>query len=1049
MKNLKTLISVCLACTMPVVSVSATDVREHAAETITREADTIATAAPVVRIEDNKTLSELPVEFSEPDPSKAERFIIKYKGKKQAIKPKISSRYAVKSVETMEIENKAEVSQLQLLELEKAVDIEAFKTELSRGYDIDYIQPDYRLDLSATDLEKADRIEEAEAVNDEIITPFNADFGALEGSEEQETFTENDDDFENSTVVAIIDTGIDIENTNFNLFTNINDNGNDEDENGYSGDIHGWDFVNNSSSVYNPSLGLEQAHGTHIAGVIAETAPNAEIMPLKVFENGIAYTSDIIEAIQYADMMGANIVNCSWGCTDENLALKETMENTDMLFVCAAGNNRLDLTETPIYPACYELVNIISVTSVNADGGLSYFSNYGGVDIAALGRNVEGVFPGGNSGTLTGTSVSAGFVSGALASVYTNAEDTVERLYNTADKLLNLQEHVTDGRRLNLDALLSNTPNNEIIDVDPEEDFNTECYSRTPAESWALFSELENVEVEAGRYFFVVLKANGSVWTWGKNNNGQLGLGHYNSVYTPQQVPSISDVVEIAAGQEHVVVRTNQNYAYTWGSNSCGCLGIGSTTRSNVPVQMTNGTNITGIGAGSYNTYVLKSGAVYTCSKNGWGAIGDGTTTNRTTLTDINLSGIEKITGNEGATFAISNTGALYSWGHDGHGRLGDGGGETDRLLPQIIISSGITDVSMGFFDCMALTDTGTVYNWGYSYGTSPVLRNDISNVSKITAARQAQFVLQGNTIKSKGMNTNGALGVGDTSWHTSWTNVTGDFTDFDIYEYMGIAVGTNGCIYTWGITNVEEETYITAPIKVSGRINNFAGDYFDDAVEVDEGLIYGSIQSEGDYYKFTPTESGLYSIYSISNCDLVCEISISNSDETYTLLFSNDDSNAKSSNIYDFYIINNFTANTDYYICVYPYQDITGEEYCMYITHEESQLQNSFEMNVQNGNKYVFAVTANEITSINDAEFTVTYDSTKLSLTDACALTWNKVLSTGSVTGTNIQITQLTSSSVKFNVSYTQNIVTGTVNLIEFTANGTGTAEITVELAQ
>ena len=107
-------------------------------------------------------------------------------------------------------------------------------------------------------------------------------------------------------------------------------------------------------------------------------------MPLKVFENGTAYTSDIIEAINYAEENGASIVNCSWGCTEENLALKETMENSDMTFVCAVGNNRLNLIETPIYPACYDLDNIISVTSVNNDGGLSYFSNYGDVDISAL-----------------------------------------------------------------------------------------------------------------------------------------------------------------------------------------------------------------------------------------------------------------------------------------------------------------------------------------------------------------------------------------------------------------------------------------------------------------------------------------------------------------------------------------------------------------------------------------------------------------------------------------------------------------------------------------
>lgn len=534
-----------------------------------------ATAVPVEGMEECEEiqLEALP-EFTAPDDSKAERFIVKYKRNEPAaaraeLSADLSRAYDVRSVQKVDFTAERGIGffsteraeEIQIIELNEAVDIEDFTSDINSEYRVEYVQPDYKLDLSSENIISAEEM---------VLTDI-----------EEEIAEENEYNYA-QTIVAVIDTGIDIENESLqeHIYCNTEEQGNDEDGNGYEGDINGWDFYNNSPEVYDSELGLDQAHGTHISGVIADTALNAKILPLKVFENGTAYTSDIIEAIQYAGMMGAAVVNCSWGCTEENRALEEAMEGSDMIFVCAAGNNRLDLNETPIYPACYDLDNIISVTSVNDDGGLSYFSNYGNVDIAARGRNIESCFPEGESGVLTGTSISAAFVSGALARVYTDAEETIERLYNTSDKLLNLQDYVDGGRKLNLDSLASNMENNDIIDVHPAEDFNSEGYSRTPEESWELFSALENVVVECSPNFRMVLKANGTVWTWGKNNNGQLGVGNYVTTTVPQQIPSLSGVVEIAADNEHAVARTNDNCAYTWGSNAHGCLGIGSTTRS-------------------------------------------------------------------------------------------------------------------------------------------------------------------------------------------------------------------------------------------------------------------------------------------------------------------------------------------------------------------------------------------------------------------------------------------------------------------------------------
>lgn len=259
---------------------------------------------------------------------------------------------------------------------------------------------------------------------------------------------------------------------------------------------------------------LADVHATHLAGVIAQTAPEARIMPLKVFDNGKAYTGDIIRAIEYAKENGASIVNCSWGGTEENPALKETMENSGLLFVCAAGNNRLNVDETPVYPGAYDLDAIINVAAVNDDLGMSYFSNYGadGVDIAAKGRDVESTMPGNKRGVMSGTSVSAAIVTGALAK--TAQKDFIscarDRLIFSADRLSSLKNRVTDGNCLNMENLQSDVPGEEK-EVEYTPDYDVFTYVPR-VETWQTFSADHRKIISVSGTGAQVVTSDGLVW---------------------------------------------------------------------------------------------------------------------------------------------------------------------------------------------------------------------------------------------------------------------------------------------------------------------------------------------------------------------------------------------------------------------------------------------------------------------------------------------------------------------------------------------------------
>lgn len=229
-----------------------------------------------------------------------------------------------------------------------------------------------------------------------------------------------------NVLVAVLDTGIDITHRDLqnNIYTNPNEtvNGIDSDNNGYVDDIHGWDFTTyqnatqNGDNVVYDDAKIDE-HGTHVAGIIAATsneydgvgvAPSAKILPVKILSENDGTVFTAIKGIEYAEMMGATIANCSWGGEHYSQFLYDTILNSDMFFVCAAGNDGNDIEQYPTYPAAYDLDNIISVGATNSQGEITTFSNYGKlVDVFAPGKDIYSTLPNNAFGSMDGTSMAA------------------------------------------------------------------------------------------------------------------------------------------------------------------------------------------------------------------------------------------------------------------------------------------------------------------------------------------------------------------------------------------------------------------------------------------------------------------------------------------------------------------------------------------------------------------------------------------------------------------------------------------------------------------
>jgi subtilisin family serine protease len=215
-------------------------------------------------------------------------------------------------------------------------------------------------------------------------------------------------------VVAVVDTGVDYTHPDLapNMWTNPGEspaNSVDDDGNGYTDDVYGYDFVDDLASPSDSGF-----HGSHVAGTIAATGNNllgviginyqTQIMALRVSSDGDTMTSAaVIEAIQYATMMknrGVKVVaiNASFGGGGSNSTERAAIQaagNAGIIFCAAAGNSSLNHDVTADYPASYRLANMIVVAASDQNDALASFSDYGAttVDLAAPGVNILSTAP--------------------------------------------------------------------------------------------------------------------------------------------------------------------------------------------------------------------------------------------------------------------------------------------------------------------------------------------------------------------------------------------------------------------------------------------------------------------------------------------------------------------------------------------------------------------------------------------------------------------------------------------------------------------------------
>ena len=353
--------------------------------------------------------------------------------------------------------------------------------------------------------------------------------------------------------------------------------------------------------------------------------------------------------------------------------------------------------------------------------------------------------------------------------------------------------------------------------------------------------DITNVSaISAGGIHTLAVKSDGTVWAWGSNQSGQVGVQEQFSFFRtrPVQLPGLTGFVAVAAGGAHSLALKSDGTVWAWGSNTSGQVGNGTFTQAVYePVQVAGLSNVKAIAAGqNFSLAVKTDGTVW-----GWGANAMGTPPTggggvlgsqniSSTSTPVQLAGLSNVTSVAAGGYhavALKTDGTLASWGDNQFGQLGDNGGASGSTPRAVAGLSNVTSVAAGLEHTLALKSDGTVWAWGRNFSgavgdgtttnrTAPVQVQLGSGATAIAAGlRHSGAVLADGTVRTWGSNSSGQLGDRTQVDRTSPVQVSGplatampvftpDGGSFQYQQYVSIYAATPGSIIHYTTNGVD-----------------------------------------------------------------------------------------------------------------------------------------------------------------------------------------------------------------------------------------------------
>jgi alpha-tubulin suppressor-like RCC1 family protein len=320
--------------------------------------------------------------------------------------------------------------------------------------------------------------------------------------------------------------------------------------------------------------------------------------------------------------------------------------------------------------------------------------------------------------------------------------------------------------------------------------------------------------VTLGGFTAAALKSNGTLWTWGYGDFGQIGDGQLLFRAAPTRVGVDADWAIVSVGSGFVLAVKRDGTLWAWGQNF-GLLGIPGFNNATVPTRVGTDHDWLTVSANGHSLALKTDGTLWAWGSNAEGELGDGTQQDRAVPTRIGAdSDWQVVSAAPGSSFAIKKDGSLWAWGRNG-GILGDGT-MTARLAPVRIGTDNDWSVISGSgFVRLALKKDASLWGWGFdaSVGLGASGRN-ISAPMPLPSGPSVTWLIAGagsthslalssdGSIWAAGENFYGQIGNGTSSdrdqgfsqisTDTNWKFVAGG-------TQVSAGIKNDGTLWTWG----------------------------------------------------------------------------------------------------------------------------------------------------------------------------------------------------------------------------------------------------------
>ncbi|MDR2560491.1 MAG: Ig-like domain-containing protein [Holophagales bacterium] len=337
-------------------------------------------------------------------------------------------------------------------------------------------------------------------------------------------------------------------------------------------------------------------------------------------------------------------------------------------------------------------------------------------------------------------------------------------------------------------------------------DFSMEPIRVGTATNWKAVSARNN-------HSFAI-KNDDTLWAWGRNDSGQLGLGNGGELddfeKSPVQVGTDKNWTAVTACEEHAVAIKSDGTLWAWGSNQSGQLGDGTDIDRKAPVRVGEASDWAGVPAGWYHTLALRTGGstLWAWGRNQYGQLGDGTTTTINAPKQVGSANNWKaVVAGSTHTVALRADGTLWAWGYNQYGQLGDSTNTNSSIPVQVgaaAVSIPVTGVTLnkktttlavnGTETLTAIVAPSNATNKNVTWGTDAPGIATVSNVGLVRGVAAGTAIITVTTVDGSKID---RCTVTVTAATTPIV-VSGNTTLAAGYSHS-LAIKSDGTLWAWG----------------------------------------------------------------------------------------------------------------------------------------------------------------------------------------------------------------------------------------------------------